>query len=1163
MEMPAAYAVEELVMNPGSVVTQVRRFAEMVEVVSALGRGSLVFALATMVLGTSTAPTDAQSTWQVEIAVSEAGVTTNSIMVFGVHPNGTDNLDDGNGGTVDLGETEADPAPPAGVFDTRWADQGGFGLNGFAPMKLVSGANGIQHTMQLNYTRAGGGNITISWDPTMLAQVTASATITDLAGGFFGVPTQDMRNTSQVMVTNAAATGVSIVFMSVDDFTVPTQLVIEAAPTDATSGAPMSPSLQISAQDDAGNGASGVPVSVSLAAGAGTLTGTLTRLTSPGPGSVATFDDLIYTATTHGEAFAIHASALDFHGDPIWVSTSAITAQMRVLEYATEPAGSVSGQQLTTQPVVHAMVGGEVDPTYSGPITITLASGAGSLSGTTTVNAVNGIAVFTDITYTALAFPFLADGEVFTLQAVDDGTGFIPTTVALTTDVVATDLGFLTHPSGSVSGLQLTTQPVVAAEDANGALDTDFTGTVVLSLATGVGELSGGLTAPLVNGVADDFSILYTPDSDGEAFSLTASSTGLIDGISNPVISDIGATVLVFTTQPSGALNSVPLQGQPIVTAQDANGNTDIDFAEIITLSGTPFTGGGAITGGLSVMAHAGVAQFVDVGWDVVSDEDTFFLTADDDAGIGTDLAPVAAEILIGTRIESFSMAVAGPNADCGALPPFDCVTLTAGLAGRATDGRDIALGERGIPPIPPTTDIFDARFLVPGIEGLRLDLRDLNTEPEWHIAINAGLGGYPVTLSWDPQSLPPANWRIRNLDGSQSINSVMTTDNSLVITDSQVTSLAITTGGPARVALQYAPGWNMASIPVIPVDAALDALFPDALSAFQFSGGYQQVTTLAPCTGYWLNLNSGGTYQIDGDEVAQCEAVLPAAWSLQGVPLRGTRVDDIAESPPNNLLSVFGFEGTYVLKEGQALLAEGQGFWFDMLAAGQVTLDSDPVGAARPIPLVDGYVGPLLWVQSGQQRQEIHLGVEADEVTALPPLPPPGVLDARVNLGHVEALQVPASELPAEYTLTVQGPDVELGWDVPEGTWELVIGDQTVRLAGTGSLFLDERTSRSPLVLRQLGPRAFRLQQNYPNPFNPETAIRYELTDGGPVSLKVYDITGQLVRVLVSEVQTAGAHTALWDGQNAEDGQVSSGVYLYELRAGSFRSIQKMLLMK
>ncbi len=88
-------------------------------------------------------------------------------------------------------------------------------------------------------------------------------------------------------------------------------------------------------------------------------------------------------------------------------------------------------------------------------------------------------------------------------------------------------------------------------------------------------------------------------------------------------------------------------------------------------------------------------------------------------------------------------------------------------------------------------------------------------------------------------------------------------------------------------------------------------------------------------------------------------------------------------------------------------------------------------------------------------------------------------------------------------------------------------------------------------------------LNQNYPNPFNPATAIAYELTAPGLVSLIVYNLTGQKIRTLVNEAKPAGEYTALWDGRDDAGNSLSSGTYFYQLQAGDYVSTLKSILLK
>jgi hypothetical protein len=86
-------------------------------------------------------------------------------------------------------------------------------------------------------------------------------------------------------------------------------------------------------------------------------------------------------------------------------------------------------------------------------------------------------------------------------------------------------------------------------------------------------------------------------------------------------------------------------------------------------------------------------------------------------------------------------------------------------------------------------------------------------------------------------------------------------------------------------------------------------------------------------------------------------------------------------------------------------------------------------------------------------------------------------------------------------------------------------------------------------------------LYQNYPNPFNPSTSIAFALPLASRVMLKIYNVLGQEIKTLVTDVMPTGTHTVQWDGTDNRNRPVSSGIYLYRIETNSFAATKKMLL--
>jgi hypothetical protein len=104
---------------------------------------------------------------------------------------------------------------------------------------------------------------------------------------------------------------------------------------------------------------------------------------------------------------------------------------------------------------------------------------------------------------------------------------------------------------------------------------------------------------------------------------------------------------------------------------------------------------------------------------------------------------------------------------------------------------------------------------------------------------------------------------------------------------------------------------------------------------------------------------------------------------------------------------------------------------------------------------------------------------------------------------------------------------------------------------------------SDAPLVTTDVNdisgyPLSLNLYQNYPNPFNPSTTISYQLAARNHVTLKVFDMLGREVAVLVNRIEEPGDKSVMFDAS-----RLPSGMYFYRLSAGSFVQTKKLLLLK
>jgi hypothetical protein len=150
-----------------------------------------------------------------------------------------------------------------------------------------------------------------------------------------------------------------------------------------------------------------------------------------------------------------------------------------------------------------------------------------------------------------------------------------------------------------------------------------------------------------------------------------------------------------------------------------------------------------------------------------------------------------------------------------------------------------------------------------------------------------------------------------------------------------------------------------------------------------------------------------------------------------------------------------------------------------------------------------------------------------------------------------------------------VNGAEVSGGGDIVRMNFRVLQEfEENARFEVAEGLVFDPQQLSNPAVIAgvlniQSTPTEFALLQNFPNPFNPETTIGYNLSESADVKLQIYNVVGQVVRTLVAEPQSAGRYQVRWNGMDDRGVPVSSGIYFYQIAAGKFQDVRKLMLLK
>ena len=356
------------------------------------------------------------------------------------------------------------------------------------------------------------------------------------------------------------------------------------------------------------------------------------------------------------------------------------------------------------------------------------------------------------------------------------------------------------------------------------------------------------------------------------------------------------------------------------------------------------------------------------------------------------------------------------------------------------------------------------------------------------------------------------------------------------------------------NVTADHLLGWNMVSLPVVVEDASPEALYTDALEGTLYGYPYgDPLSALVNGEGYWLRFSAEGSDMLAGDYTDDVTVSMIEGWNMIGSVSESAGIDD-----PSGIV----IEGTlygYPYGDPETSIEPGNGYWVRTSAAGDVTVSTSALGG---LARVSEPVANMLNING----MKLYFGMDMNEKDALsysmPPKPPTGAFDVRFA-GDMKAIGESGM-------IHIQSADhLSISWNVTQEAgdhmqWVLTsTRGEDIELSGSGSIELAGNISGFTLNKVAEIPEQFMLAQNFPNPFNPVTSIEYALPEESFVKISIYNVMGQKVTDLVSDVMPGGYHSVVWNSTNLRGEQVSSGIYLYTIEAEGFTSVKKMVLMK
>ncbi len=454
-----------------------------------------------------------------------------------------------------------------------------------------------------------------------------------------------------------------------------------------------------------------------------------------------------------------------------------------------------------------------------------------------------------------------------------------------------------------------------------------------------------------------------------------------------------------------------------------------------------------------------------------------------------------------------------------------------------------------------------------------------------------------------------PISYRLWDKDQSLEISSVQpsysTGDGNFASQGTAVLSLAGSLSISQNLNLEQ--GWNIVSFYAIPGNVDMLNIFQEltgngslikiqdetgnAVENVTGIGWVNNIDNLAVTEGYYVKVTAAQTLNIEGSAITlPLDIPLSTGWNIMGYPVSAPQSALNIVQPlidEGKLLKVQDETGKAIeelpsigWQNGIGDFEPGKGYYIKVNREASAIIDQQSqksavakslaVSAAAPpnhyLPIIttNPYLPMNVYVMRAEVEGEpLKAGAEIavyhqDRCIAAAALPSP------LNSDNTYLPLIIGADDPLSEAVDGFGENDPILFKMWDGNEELIVSVRAVKYADNPGLL--KFNARGTIVVNLEGtriPKEYCLRQNYPNPFNPTTTLRYELPEPGKVEVRIFDLQGRLVNQLVSEYQEVGKYSVVWNGCDNRGYQVPSGIYIYQLKSGSFCKTRKAVLMK